>query len=87
MCQYFNKEELEELSHLEHKRWMAERLLEGWTFGKTRNDYRKENPKLVLWEMLEKEIKEENRQIIRNIPILLAKYNLEVQKFNQLGFE
>ncbi|MHA2103328.1 MAG: NAD-binding protein [Candidatus Hodarchaeales archaeon] len=76
----FNKDELEELSHLEHKRWMAERLLEGWKYGDPRNDYRRENPKLVLWEKLTEEIMEENRQIIRNIPVLLAKYNLEIQK-------
>jgi Trk K+ transport system NAD-binding subunit len=76
----FNEDELEELSHLEHKRWMAERLLAGWTRADIRNDYKKENPLLIPWEELSEETKERNRQLIKNIPILLAKYNLEIQK-------
>jgi Trk K+ transport system NAD-binding subunit len=76
----FGLDDLEELSHLEHKRWMAERLLGGWKYGKSRDNEKKENPKLLPWEKLPEEVKEENRQIIKNIPVLLSKYNLEIYK-------
>ncbi|OLS22369.1 MAG: hypothetical protein HeimC3_31110 [Candidatus Heimdallarchaeota archaeon LC_3] len=79
----YSNEEIEELAHLEHKRWMADKLLNGWSYAEERNKDRKTNPNLVLWEKLSEEVKNQNRGIIRNIPKLLSKYNLEIQKVDK----
>ena len=79
----YTNEEIEELAHLEHKRWRANSLLNGWSYGPERNKDTKTNPNLVLWEKLPENVKDQNRDLIKNIPKLLSKYNLEIQKDNE----
>ncbi|MFW9930832.1 MAG: RyR domain-containing protein, partial [Candidatus Thorarchaeota archaeon] len=76
----YSEEEIEELSHLEHKRWQTERLLNGWKYGEIRDSDKKTNPNLISWEQLPEHVKEYNRETVRKIPIILAKYNLEIQR-------
>ena len=67
----FTREEIELLSEMEHRRWSADRFLSGWTLG-PRDDIRKTRPNLVLWEQLDEDGREKNRQQVRALPAVLA---------------
>ncbi len=43
---------MEALSKNAHEIWARERMRDGWTFGPTRNDQRKEHPCLISYEDL-----------------------------------
>ena len=62
--------EVEYLAYIEHRRWMSERLAAGWTPG-PRNAEERTSPFLVPYEQLDEEIKDYDRQPVRDIiPIL-----------------
>lgn len=67
----FRKKEVEILAKMEHARWMAERLLVGWTLG-PKDIEKKRSPYLIDWQKLTNEIKEHDHQAVHNIPHLLA---------------
>ncbi|MGX6647858.1 RyR domain-containing protein [Maricaulaceae bacterium MS644] len=48
--------ELMAVARLEHSRWMADRLLDGWRYGPERDNDRRLHPNLVPFEELEAEI-------------------------------
>jgi len=76
----FTNREVEIMAEMEHERWNAERLLNGWRLGKKKDATRKITPYLVPWSALPDEVKELDRQPVRNIPQLLAKVGLEVRR-------
>jgi voltage-gated potassium channel Kch len=76
---HFEKEEIELLAKLEHRRWMAERFLAGWTLG-PRDDQKRTNPYLVEWEALPLSIQEYDRNFVRIIPGVLHSVNLEIRR-------
>ena len=76
----FSKKEVELLARMEHGRWNAERLLDGWTWGERKDSARKISPYLVSWSVLPEEIKEWDRQAVRNIPAFLGKIGLEIRR-------
>jgi hypothetical protein len=65
-----DQDEVELLARMEHARHLAERGLAGWTRG-PRDVSRKANPCLVAWDELPDEIREYDRNSVRNIPHLL----------------
>jgi hypothetical protein len=65
----FTDEEVELLAIAEHKRWSDEKIAAGWSYGPTRNDRRKTHPLLVAWEQLDKDGRDENRDIVREVPL------------------
>ena len=65
---------VELLGRMEHNRWIAERLLNGWRYGPVRDDKRKLHPHLVSWDELPEYIKEYDRNAIRNIPDWIKLY-------------
>ena len=67
----FTREEVELLSYMEHDRWVAERLIAGWTPG-PKDPARRQSPYLVGWEDLPDPIREYDRESVRNIPAILA---------------
>lgn len=69
----FTDEQVEMLSQLEHRRWVAERLLSNWTYAEKKNIDRRENPNVVDWNQLSEKVKDYDRQAVRMIPILLAR--------------
>jgi tetratricopeptide (TPR) repeat protein len=79
--------EVELLAEMEHGRWNAERLLAGWSWGEERDPERRTNPYLVSWVDLPEEIKEFDRQAVRNIPDLLATVGLSIQRNRQTRFD
>lgn len=69
---------VETLAILEHEDWMRERLDFGWTFGEDKDNLNKVSPYLVPYDELSEEIKDLDRDTIRNIPTLLDKIGMAV---------
>lgn len=67
----FYSGEVERLARMEHERWMAERLHEGWRPG-PRNPEEKTSPYLVPWEELDETAQERDLIYIRGLPAFLA---------------
>lgn len=74
----FTKDEVERLAEMEHGRWNAERLLEGWTWGERKEVTRKISPYLVRWSELPENVKDWDRDTVSKIPAFLAKIGLEI---------
>jgi len=72
----FTAAEIELLARIEHRRWAAERYLDGWSFGEVRDDIAKLHPDLIPWEKLSDEIKGYDREPIKQIPELLNQIGL-----------
>jgi hypothetical protein len=69
-------EEIERLSVLEHERWVAERRASGWTLGTKKDFLKKQSPYLVPWEDLSEQVRELDRDAVRNIIPLLKRVGL-----------
>jgi hypothetical protein len=63
---------LETLAQAEHLGWCAERMANGWTFGKVRDNNGKLHPLLVEWARLSETDREKDRNSARGIPKVLA---------------
>lgn len=75
---------VETLAIFEHEAWVSERLSSGWKYGPIRNADEKISPYLIPYNQLSEEVKDLDRDTIRNIPILLdmigmAIYRMESQ--------
>ncbi|MCZ6830961.1 MAG: RyR domain-containing protein [Gammaproteobacteria bacterium] len=66
-----DSETLEVLAQLEHRRWMADKHLAGYSYGEQRDEDRMLHPDLIPWEQLTEADKEKDRDNIRQIPELL----------------
>jgi RyR domain len=67
----FTPEEVELLARMEHDRWCARHLLDGWRKG-ARDDVARTHPCLIPWAELEEKYRENDRAAVRQIPELLA---------------
>ncbi len=68
------------LASLEHARWNAERLLDGWRYGPAKDISKKLNPCIKAWHDLDEATKKYDYDPIKNIPVLLAKIGYEVYR-------
>jgi len=62
---------VETLAIIEHEEWVEERLTSGWIYGKEKDSEKKVSPYLIPFDELTEEIKDYDRDAIRNIPVLL----------------
>lgn len=69
---------VEALAKFEHDEWVRERIGSGWTYGEVKNIEKKISPYLVPYDELTEEIKENDRDTIRNIPNLLGMIGMAV---------
>jgi hypothetical protein len=76
----FTDNEVETMARMEHGRWNAERLLQGWVLGERRDVDAKVTPYLVPWSELSEEVREFDREAVRRIPEFLAEVGLEVYR-------
>jgi hypothetical protein len=76
----FNEDEIEVMAEMEHARWKVERLRDGWRQGKKRDVRKKTSPYLVPWTELPGDMREWDRQTVRQIPEYLAEVGLEVRR-------
>jgi hypothetical protein len=79
----FTKDEIEAMAEMEHARWRNERLLDEWRWGEKKDATSKVSPYLVSWSELPDEVKEWDRQAVRNMPELLAKVGFEIRRGRQ----
>jgi hypothetical protein len=70
--------DLETLARLEHDLWMEDRLAAGFTLGPA--DEPGHSPYLVPWEQLTEDVKEIDRDQIRNIPGILARAGYAIER-------
>lgn len=70
--------QVEYLAKIEHDSWMNERIENGWTYGKEKNVDNKVSPYIVPYEDLSEEIKELDRDAVRNMIPLLNSIGLKV---------
>ena len=71
-------EVVEILAIFEHDEWVRERLGYGWTFGEVKDNENKISPYLVPYKQLSEEIKDLDRDAVRNIPTLLSMINMAI---------
>jgi hypothetical protein len=62
-----SESEVDKLAPLEHERYMAQRLADGWRHGPQRDDRRKVHPDLVPWERLAESSRAKDREAVRNL--------------------
>jgi serine phosphatase RsbU (regulator of sigma subunit) len=74
---HLNEEEVETMARVEHIRWSWEKRLNGWTFGKVKEDIKKTHPSLIPYEQLIESEKEKDRELVKLIPAFLKDINYE----------
>ena len=73
----FPPEIVESMAEMEHEAWMRERIAGGWTLG-ARDVEHKKTPYLVPYGELTDEIKDYDRDAVRNIPALAERIGMAV---------
>ena len=63
-----------------HEVWAKQRLSEGWKYGVTRNDERKEHPCLVAYEDLPESEKEYDRKTAMETVKVIGLLNFKITK-------
>jgi hypothetical protein len=76
----FSAEEVECLAQHEHIRWADQRRTSGWEQGAVRDDAGKRHPDLVAWSQLPEDVREKDRDVIRNLPAVLAAAGLHIAR-------
>jgi hypothetical protein len=61
------------LAQLEHERWMAAKGADGWQHATETNENQKQHSSLVAWEKLPQKEKDKDVEMVRGIPVILAK--------------
>ena len=78
-----DSEEIEELARLEHERWCDERERAGWVLDRTlteRDAERKRTPWLVPYEELPEEQKDNDRDVVTRIPVMVARAGFRLKR-------
>jgi hypothetical protein len=75
----FSSDEIESMARMEHERWVAEKLLDGFSPG-PRDVTRKTSPYLVPWDDLDEKVRDHDREAVREIPELLASAGFEIYR-------
>ncbi|HEV2309829.1 MAG TPA: RyR domain-containing protein, partial [Acidimicrobiia bacterium] len=78
----FTPAEVEVLARLEHDRWCAERTRQGWKLGSDRDPIAKTTPYLVDWEELAENIRDLDRDAVREMPARLAQSGLAIVRLD-----
>lgn len=74
-----SNDEIELLAEIEHEDWIKERIESGWTLG-DKDVENKKSPYLIPYNELSEEIKDYDRDTIRNIPKIVSLIELEIRK-------
>jgi len=75
-----DKKMLEILAEIEHRRWNAGQLLNGWIYGKKRNDQLQIHDNIIPYDDLKDPVKKYDRDAILNIPLILSVVKKKVVK-------
>lgn len=77
-----NHEQIEFLSKIEHDLWNEERLRNGWQYGLVKDTDKKISPYIVPYGELTEEIKDYDRDTVRNMIPLINSVGLKVYESN-----
>lgn len=66
------------LAEMEHMRWISERLGKGWKYGSSKDPEKRISPYIVPWSELAENVKDLDRNAVKQIPELLKKAGFEV---------
>ena len=85
----FSDDEVEDLAIYEHDEWCREKIGTGWVYGEEKDIENLVTPYLVSWDDLTEDIKDFDRDPVRNIPSLMQSIGLKVvrSKIRLLTFE
>ena len=83
----FDDAEIERLAEIEHDRWTAERLADGWTSGAVKDVDAKRSPFLVPWADLSEQARDLDRDAVRQIPRVLAAIGFTVVRRPATGVD
>lgn len=75
---------IERLAEMEHNRWSAHLWINGWRYGKVRNDEKKIHTDLIPYNELSDAVKQYDRDAIVNLPLLLENIGYKVIKLATL---
>jgi TrkA-N domain/RyR domain len=79
-CIELDDREIERLAELEHRRWIIERELLGYSYGEVRSEFPPRHDLLTDWEELPEAVRQFNRDDARRLPSLLAHLNWEIRR-------
>lgn len=68
------------MAEMEHGRWNTERLQQGWTYGKEKDEDGKRSPYLVAWRDLPDDVRKWDIQAVEDIPKQLAEMGYEIYR-------
>jgi len=75
----FTPEEVELMAKIEHKRWVSDRRGDGWKYSRgPKNIKKKTTPYLIPWDELSEEIRELDRNTVRELPSFLYKADFQI---------
>jgi hypothetical protein len=77
-------DEIEWLARVEHERWMAQRVLNGWKFSPARDDAKKLHPDMVPYAQLAEDRKELDRAAVREVPGLLMQAGFGLRRIAEI---
>jgi hypothetical protein len=69
---------VEDLARGEHERWCIDRRRDGWKHGSVRDNEHRIHPDLLEWAQLSEDVREKDRQMVRNWSSLLAREGYEI---------
>lgn len=79
---HLDSEEIETMAMVEHIRWSWDKRLNGWIYGKIKDNRKKIHPGLLPYNELPESEKEKDRELVRLIPALLQDINYEAYPVN-----
>ncbi len=75
----FTPEEVELMAKIEHERWVSERRRTGWKYAPGEKNIKKRtSPHLIAWDKLSEEIRELDRNTVRELPSFLYKADFQI---------
>ncbi len=76
----FTPDEIEYLAKAEHDSWVDERVSNGWVYAQQKDVKKKTSPYIKPYDELPEEIKDYDREPVRNIIPLLSEVNIKVYR-------
>jgi len=76
----FTDEEIERMAEMEHGRWNAERLRQGWRWGQQKDMAGKISPCIVPWSELPESIREWDRSAVAEWPVVLEEAGFRISR-------
>lgn len=71
---------VEKLAQNVHENWSAARIKDGWSYGPNRDDFAKQNPCLVPYELLPDSEKDYDRKIVSEILKTILKLGFKISR-------